>query len=112
MFAGGDIGNAGYSPTNCADRAALFKAVSEGARRFAAIAIVGGPQGGAPLRATAPCGVCRQALYEFGGPDLVVLMAKNEDEYTASTLGALLPCAFGPADLEAAPDAQNAKHPE
>ena len=50
---------------------------------------------------TGPCGVCRQALYEFTGPDLTVIMARTEEDYIVTTLGALLPYGFGPANLEA-----------
>ena len=81
----------------------LFKAVSEGVTRFSAIAIVGSLQGKRNELPTGPCGVCRQALFEFGGPDLIVLMAKSEDDYIETTLGALLPYGFGPANLEMDP---------
>ena len=79
------------------------KAVSEGVTRFFAIAIVGSLQGKRNELPTGPCGVCRQALFEFGGPDLIVLMAKSEDDYIETTLGALLPYGFGPANLEMDP---------
>lgn len=95
-----NIENAGYTPTNCAERTALFKAVSEGVREFDAIAIVGSRQGEVNTLVTGPCGVCRQALYEFGGDALTVIMAKTEDDYIVTTLGALLPYGFGPANLE------------
>ena len=103
VFTGCNIENAGYTPTNCAERTALFKAVSEGVTRFSAIAIVGSLQGKRNELPTGPCGVCRQALFEFGGPDLIVLMAKSEDDYIETTLGALLPYGFGPANLEMDP---------
>ena len=90
----------GYTPTNCAERTALFKAVSEGVREFDAIAIVGSKVGETNTLVTGPCGVCRQALYEFGGPELTVIMARNEDDYIVTTLGDLLPYGFGPANLE------------
>ena len=80
VFTGCNIENASYTPTNCAERTALFKAVSEGARQFDAIAIVGSKLGERNTLVTGPCGVCRQALYEFGGPALVVIMAKSEDD--------------------------------
>ena len=67
VYTGCNIENAGYTPTNCAERTALFKAVSEGVREFDAIAIVGSRQGEVNTLVTGPCGVCRQALYEFGG---------------------------------------------
>ena len=100
VYTGCKIENAGYTPTNCAERTALFKAVSEGVREFDAIAIVGSRQGEVNTLVTGPCGVCRQALYEFGGDALTVIMAKTEDDYIVTTLGALLPYGFGPANLE------------
>ena len=100
VYTGCNIENAGYTPTNCAERTALFKAVSEGVREFDAIAIVGSKQGEVNTLVTGPCGVCRQALYEFGGDALTVIMAKTEDDYIVTTLGALLPYGFGPANLE------------
>lgn len=101
VYTGCNIENAGYTPTNCAERTALFKAVSEGERQFSAIAIVGSTQGTVNTLVTGPCGVCRQALYEFGGPELTVIMAKTEEDYIVTTLGELLPYGFGPANLEA-----------
>lgn len=100
VYTGCNIENAGYTPTNCAERTALFKAVSEGERAFSAIAIVGSMQGTVNTLVTGPCGVCRQALYEFGGPDLTVIMAKTEEDYIVTTLGELLPYGFGPANLK------------
>lgn len=104
VFTGCNIENAGYTPTNCAERTALFKAVSEGVTRFAAIAIVGSLEGKTNDLVTGPCGVCRQALYEFGGPSLVVIMAKSEQDYIQTTLGELLPYGFGPQNLEIDPE--------
>ena len=104
VFTGCNIENAGYTPTNCAERTALFKAVSEGARQFDAIAIVGSKLGERNTLVTGPCGVCRQALYEFGGPALVVIMAKSEDDYIETTLGELLPYGFGPQNLDVDPN--------
>ena len=104
VFTGCNIENASYTPTNCAERTALFKAVSEGARQFDAIAIVGSKLGERNTLVTGPCGVCRQALYEFGGPALVVIMAKSEDDYIETTLGELLPYGFGPKNLDVDPN--------
>ena len=92
-------------PTNCAERTALFKAVSEGVTEFTDIAIVGSLDGKKNTLVTGPCGVCRQALYEFCGPRLRVLMAKSEDDYIETTLGDLLPYGFGPTNLEIEPGA-------
>ena len=100
VYQGCNIENAGYTATNCAERTALFKAVSEGVREFDAIAIVGSKAGEKNTLVTGPCGVCRQALYEFGGPGLTVIMAKSEEDYIVTTLGELLPYGFGPANLE------------
>lgn len=103
VFTGCNIENAGYTPTNCAERTALFKAVSEGVTHFSAIAIVGSLEGKTNTLVTGPCGVCRQALYEFGGPSLIVIMAKSEEDYVETTLGELLPYGFGPRNLELDP---------
>ena len=103
VFTGCNIENAGYTPTNCAERTALFKAVSEGVTRFSAIAIVGSLEGKTNTLVTGPCGVCRQALYEFGGPSLIVIMAKSEEDFIETTLGELLPYGFGPRNLEIDP---------
>lgn len=100
VYKGCNIENAGYTPTNCAERTALFKAVSEGEREFTAIAIVGSKVGEKNTLVTGPCGVCRQALFEFGGQSLTVIMAKSEDDYIVTTLGELLPYGFGPANLD------------
>ena len=100
IFTGCNVENAAFTPTSCAERTALFKAVSEGVREFDAIAIVGSKVGETNTLVTGPCGVCRQALYEFGGPDLTVIMARSEDDYIVTTLGDLLPYGFGPANLE------------
>ncbi len=99
VFTGCNVENASYSATCCAERTALFKAVSEGAREFEKIALVGALKGQVNQEITAPCGVCRQALYEFGGPELLVLMAKSEDDYVQMKLGQLLPLGFGPSNL-------------
>ncbi len=92
VFTGCNIENASFGATNCAERTALFKAVSEGAREFTAIAIAA--DGAAPY----PCGICRQALNEFA-PDLRVLVTWGEN-VDKTTLPALLPHGFGPKDLE------------
>ena len=99
VFTGCNVENAAYTPTNCAERTALFKAVSEGVTRFTDIAIVGAKEGEVNTLVTAPCGVCRQALYEFCGPDLNVIMAKTADDYIEASLGELLPYGFGGANI-------------
>ena len=102
MYTGCNIESASFSPTNCAERTALFKAVSEGEREFAALAVVGA-RTDAPddSLVTSPCGVCRQMLYEFCEADMPVVMAKSEDEWVERTLGSLLPLGFGPEKVGA-----------
>ena len=99
VFTGCNIENAALTPTSCAERTALFKAVSEGVTRFTDIAVVGARMGEVNELVTAPCGVCRQALYEFCGDGLNVIMARAEDDYIERTLGELLPFAFGPQNI-------------
>ena len=89
IFTGCNIENSAYSPTLCAERCAVAKAVSEGVKEFAAIAVVG-PEDSE----TTPCGVCRQVLYEFCDEGLVVLCGGTDLHYTETTLGELLPKAF------------------
>ncbi|MBE6553762.1 MAG: cytidine deaminase [Ruminococcaceae bacterium] len=97
VYLGCNIENAAYTPTNCAERTAFFKAVSEGERNFEAIAIVGG-QGDSISRLCAPCGVCRQVMVEFCSPDFRVLLG-NCEQLQATTLGELLPLSFSPKNL-------------
>lgn len=104
VYTGCNIENAGYTPTNCAERTALFKAVSEGVTEFTDLAVVGSREGTVNTLVTGPCGVCRQALYEFCGAGLRVLLAKSETDYIETTLGDLLPYGFGPANLAAVPE--------
>ena len=99
VFTGCNIENAAFTPTNCAERTALFKAVSEGVTKFTDIAVVGARIGEVNELVTGPCGVCRQALYEFCGPSLNVIMAKTPDDFIERTLGELLPFGFGPANI-------------
>ncbi len=95
VYTGCNVENAAFTPTSCAERTALFKAVSEGVTEFTDIAIVGARIGEVNTLITAPCGVCRQALFEFTGPELNVIMAKTPDDFEEMTLGALLPLGFG-----------------
>jgi cytidine deaminase len=93
VYLGCNIENAAYTPTNCAERTAFFKAVSEGKRNFRRIAIVGGREG--EMAALSPCGVCLQVMAEFCQPDkFEIIMAANEEEYTIKKLGELLPFGF------------------
>ena len=103
IWQGCNIENAAYTPCNCAERTAFFKAVSEGTKDFVAIAVCGGNVEEAISELCAPCGVCRQVMREFCSPeDFVVLLAKSEDEWLRLTLKDLLPLSFGPSDLEQA----------
>ncbi len=97
VYTGCNIENAAYTPTVCAERTALFKAVSEGEREFLSIAIVGG-KGKNIADFCAPCGVCRQALAEFCEEDFRVLLGTPEN-FRAYTFAQLLPFAFGKGDL-------------
>jgi len=97
VYTGCNIESAAFSPTCCAERTALVKAVSEGVREFTAIAVSGGPDGADYCY---PCGVCRQMLYEFGGEKLQVIIAKSEEDYRIHLLSELLPYGFGAKDLE------------
>lgn len=94
VFTGCNIENAAYPATNCAERTAIFKAVSEGKTEFRAIAIVGGPKGKEPENFCAPCGVCRQVMAEFCSRDFQVLMLGCEGSQRTASLGELLPYAF------------------
>lgn len=99
IYKGCNIENAAYTPTNCAERTAFFKAVSEGEREFEAIIIVGG-QNGVVTDYTTPCGVCRQVMMEFCNPDeFKIIIAKNENDYKEYSLKQLLPMGFGPDNL-------------
>ena len=99
VYKGCNIENAAYTPSNCAERTAIFKAVSEGEREFAAIAIVGSMEGESNTLPTGPCGVCRQVMAEFCSLDMPVIIAKSPADYITMTLGELLPLRFGPANL-------------
>lgn len=101
VYTGCNIENAAYSPSNCAERTAVFKAVSEGERNILKLALVAGKQElEAPLPAFAsPCGVCRQVLSEFAVPDMKLLLAKSEQDYREYTLDELLPLGFSAKDL-------------
>ena len=99
IYTGCNIENASYTPTNCAERTAIFKAVSEGVRDFQAICIVGG-KNGVLTEYAAPCGVCRQVMMEFCDPKTFqVILVKSEDEYKTYTLEEVMPLGFGPIDM-------------
>ena len=92
VFTGCNIESATFTPTVCAERTALFKAVSEGKRSFSKIAISGG-KAGKEGQFCAPCGVCRQMLSEFCGPEFQVLLGTGSD-FKSYPLGELLPHFF------------------
>ena len=101
LFTGCNIENASYGATNCAERTAFFKAVSEGYRDFTAIAIAGGRRESQSLEYCAPCGICRQVMSEFCDPDaFLVILPRSEEDYKSYTLGQLLPLGFTSADIE------------
>ena len=93
-YLGCNIENAAYSPTNCAERTAVFKAVSEGEKEFEALAILWDGEGYAT-----PCGVCRQVLAEFCPPDMPIICANREGKYKIYSLAELLPESFTRKDL-------------
>lgn len=100
IYTGCNIENAAYSPGICAERTAIAKAVSEGARRFKAIAIAGSPEGEEITQYAFPCGVCRQVIREFANPEeLFIITAKSPEDYKVYLLSQLLPESFGPENL-------------
>lgn len=95
IYSGCNIENASYGATNCAERTAIFKAVSEGNKKLKAIAIVG------DLRThTTPCGICRQVISEFADENTDIILIKDEDDYKIKKLEDILPYAFTKDDLD------------
>ena len=94
IYTGCNIENASYGATNCAERTAIFKAVSEGHKKIKAIAIVGDMS-----THTYPCGICRQVIVEFATKDIDIILVKNEDDYIIKTMEQILPGAFTKEDL-------------
>ena len=100
VYTGCNIENAAYTPSNCAERTAFFKAVSEGVKEFDAICIVGGKEG-ALTEYAAPCGVCRQVMMEFCDPETFqIILAAADGKYKIYSLKELLPEGFGPDNLD------------
>lgn len=99
IYTGCNVENASYGATNCAERTAFFKAVSEGAKAFEAIAVVGGPMDSLGENSFSeyafPCGICRQVMQEFCSPDFIIIVAKSLEDYQMFTLKELLPYGFG-----------------
>jgi len=102
IITGCNIENAAFGPTNCAERTAFFKAISEGVMDFKAIAIVGGKDTETDSFSgfAYPCGVCRQVMREFCSDDFEIIVGKSVDDYRVYTLKDLLPDGFGPKNLE------------
>lgn len=102
VYRGCNIENASYTPSNCAERTAFFKAVSDGIMDFSAIAIVGGPAKTGILSICSPCGVCRQVMMEFCDPKTFkIILGTDESDFKVYTLEQMLPLGFGPENLEA-----------
>lgn len=99
VFTGTNIENAAFGPTVCAERVAVFKAISEGEKEFSKIAVVGG-KGGIINGIFAPCGVCRQVLREFCNDDFQILLGESPDSYKTVTLKDLLPLSFSPENVK------------
>lgn len=101
VITGCNIENAAYGPSNCAERTAFFKAVSDGIREFQAIAIVGSPEGDELTQYAYPCGVCRQVMREFCDPAAFqIIVAQSVEDYRVMALRELLPEGFGPENLK------------
>jgi cytidine deaminase len=94
VYKGCNIENAGYSMTNCAERTAFFKAVSEGVRDFVKLAVVADTEG-----PCSPCGACRQVISEFCDPEMEVILTNLKGDIQVTTVAELLPGAFSPKDL-------------
>lgn len=94
IYTGCNIENASYGATNCAERTAIFKAISEGHSLIKVIAISGKDD-----VYTSPCGICRQVIAEFGDEETKILIVKNEEEYLVKTIEEILPGAFRKNDL-------------
>lgn len=94
LFTGCNIENASYGAANCAERTAIFKAISEGYTTINALAVVGDVE-----NYTYPCGICRQVIAEFSNKDTVVIIAKSKNEYLVKTIKEILPGAFTKDDL-------------
>lgn len=100
IYHGCNIESASFSPTNCAERTAFFKAVSEGEKDFTKIAVVGAKRGELPWNLCSPCGVCRQVMMEFCNPEhFEIILADGENKGVSIRLEELLPLGFGPDNL-------------
>ncbi len=100
IYQGCNIENVAFTPTNCAERTAFFKAVYDGEREFEAIAVVGGPAGKPVSELCAPCGVCRQVMREFCKDDFKIYLSKGDGTYMEASLIEMLPFGFSEQDLK------------
>lgn len=101
IYTGCNIENVSYTPSICAERTAISKAVSEGTRKILAIAVTGSLKGEEPAKYAYPCGVCRQVMAEFADPErFVIIVAKSQEDYKVHTLANLLPESFGTDQLK------------
>lgn len=100
IYTGCNIESVSYTPTTCAERVAVLKAVSEGEREFEMLAVIGGLSNGEKKteQTAGPCGVCRQMIYEFG-KDTKIIVADSEDDYYIKSISELFPLGFGPDNL-------------
>lgn len=95
VYTGCNIESSSYSPSNCAERTAFFKAISDGKQEFAALAVIGAPKGeNLPFPQCFPCGVCLQVINEFCTGDFPIILAQSTQQYTVHTLQDLLPLGF------------------
>ncbi|MDD3839105.1 MAG: cytidine deaminase [Clostridia bacterium] len=94
IYTGCNVENASFGATNCAERTAIYKAVSEGEREIRAIAIVGDSQ-----ELTFPCGICRQVIFEFSNKDTLVIVAKSDGTYKIFNISELIPFSFSKKDI-------------
>ncbi len=99
VYSGCNIESASYSPTNCAERTAFFKAISEGDREFSKIAVVGGKDG-VVNTLFMPCGVCRQVMAEFCDDDFEIIVAESTDNFKVFKLPELLPFGFSKSNID------------
>lgn len=99
VYTGCNIENASYSPTICAERTAIFKAVSDGEHEFLKIAVTGG-KNGKITGEFPPCGVCRQVMAEFCEPDFKILVVNGENSFTEYTFSDILPFSFNPKHVK------------
>lgn len=98
IYTGCNVENASFTPTNCAERTAFFKAISEGDRQFEMIAIVAGKDGEELSKNCTPCGVCRQVMTEFCDKDFKIILG-TPDDFKVLTLEEIMPYSFSATEL-------------